>query len=516
MRKKHFLFAALFFAALVFGFSACENPNGDLLNNGNDNTGITDNDSTTNNPDQGGDNNGGNTERPVPDISSTLVATGAATDVEYSNVTLWGRLNTDSLPMVGNVTGWGIEYAYNRESVELHKHSEITKVKCNTELQGENADEFSVKCSDLTGGVTIYYSAYALVDMKYIYGEVDSVQMLVRLTANPNNNEYGMVSGSGNYELGSEVTITATPNENYYLEGWSDCDSKELVRTIKLTSSDTTFTANFAKKPYLTVKTNNSNYGTVSGSSGYYMPGEEVTITATPNSGAYFVEWNDGNTDNPRTVTVNEDITYTATFAEVLNGTENGYEWVGLGLPSGTKWATCNVGATTPEGYGNYYAWGETEPKTTYDWSTYKWCNGSSSTLTKYNTSSDYGTVDNKTVLEPEDDAAAVNWGGAWRMPTDAEWTELRTNCTWTWTTLNGKNGYEVKSKINGNSIFLPAAGCRLDDLGGAGSYGLYWSSSLGTGFPSCAWYAYFLSDFVVRSNGYRCYGQSVRPVLGE
>ena len=249
MKNKHFLFAALFLAALAFGFVGCENP-GDLLNNGDDSS-ITDNDSTTNNPNQGGDNNGDDSERPIPDISSTLVATGAATDVEYSSVTLWGRLNTDSLPMVGSVTGWGIEYAYNRESVELHKHSETTKVKCNTELQGENADEFSVRCSDLTGGVTIYYSAYAMVDMKYIYGELDSVHLDVKLTASSNKTSYGTVTGSGTYDYESEVTITAIPNSEVFK----------------------------------------------------------------------FVKWSDGNTDNPRTIIVNKDTTYTAIFDFNAKGT---------------------------------------------------------------------------------------------------------------------------------------------------------------------------------------------------
>ena len=196
-------------------------------------------------------------------------------------------------------------------------------------------------------------------------------------------------------------------------------------------------------------------------------------------------------------------------------GIENGHEYVDLGLPSGTKWATCNVGASKPEEYGNYYAWGETEPKDYYDWSTYKWCNGSKTTLTKYNTSSSYGTVDNKTVLELADDAARANWGGAWRMPTDAEWTELRENCTWTWITKNGVNGYEVKSNINDNSIFLPAAGCRdNDDLGGVGDYGVYWSSSLDADDPYYAWLVLFDSDVVGRGSVYRYGGPSVRPVL--
>lgn len=197
------------------------------------------------------------------------------------------------------------------------------------------------------------------------------------------------------------------------------------------------------------------------------------------------------------------------------NGTENGYAYVDLGLS--VKWATMNVGASKPEDYGDYFAWGETEPKETYNSGTYKWCNGSLSTLTKYNTSSRYGTVDNKTTLELNDDAARANWGGSWRMPTDAEMTELRTNCTWTWTTENGVNGYKVTSKSNGNSIFLPVAGYRLNSgLSYAGSYGRYWSSSLSTDNPYFAWSVSFYSSDVSRSSTNRDYGLSVRPVLGE
>ena len=133
---------------------------------------------------------------------------------------------------------------------------------------------------------------------------------------------------------------------------------------------------------------------------------------------------------------------------------------IDLGLPSGIKWASCNVGATEPWEYGGYYAWGETEEKSNYDTSTYKYCNGSYFSMTKYCTSSSFGTVDNKTTLEPGDDVAHVKWGGSWRMPTKAEQDELRNNCTWTWTTLNGVDGYRVTGP-NGNSIFLPAAGFR-------------------------------------------------------
>ena len=198
----------------------------------------------------------------------------------------------------------------------------------------------------------------------------------------------------------------------------------------------------------------------------------------------------------------------------VLFGMENGHEWVDLGLPSGLKWATCNVGATTPEEYGDYFAWGEVEPKTTYNLSTYKYCVDNYDNLTKYCYNSDYGKdgfTDNKTVLDPEDDAATANWGGAWRMPTTEEQRELVGNCTWDWTTQNGVNGYKVTGP-NGNSIFLPTAGCMNGStLDYAGSNGYYWSSSLYTGSPDYACCVFFTSGFV--GGYYRNYGLSVRPV---
>ena len=179
-------------------------------------------------------------------------------------------------------------------------------------------------------------------------------------------------------------------------------------------------------------------------------------------------------------------------------------------------WGTSNLGAGKPEEYGDYYAWGETAPQENYSWSTYKFSTSSSGPFSKYNTISSYGTVDNKTVLEPSDDVASVKLGGKWRMPTDAEWTVLSTKCTWTWTT--NYNGTGVKGQIvtatNGNSIFLPAAGYRYGtNLNNAGSIGLYWSSSLGTDKPNYAWYVRFASDGVIGNYHFRCIGLSVRPV---
>ena len=185
-------------------------------------------------------------------------------------------------------------------------------------------------------------------------------------------------------------------------------------------------------------------------------------------------------------------------------GEENGHEWVDLGLLSGLKWATMNVGAVKPEGYGDYFAWGETQPKSTYNWSTYF----DSVSSKKYNNNG------GKTTLDPEDDAAHVNWGGAWRMPTLDEIKELHSNCTWTWTTQSGVKGCKVVGP-NGNSLFLPAAGYRNEDnLSNAGSNGGYWSSSL---VESDSYYAYnlnFNSGYVNwYGYSYRGYGFSVRPV---
>ncbi len=157
-------------------------------------------------------------------------------------------------------------------------------------------------------------------------------------------------------------------------------------------------------------------------------------------------------------------------------------QWVDLGLPSGLLWYSVNLGATAPEQYGDYYAWGETHPKETYNWSTYSYAtvdaDGSLQTLTKYNTSSAYGTVDNLTTIQPSDDAATQVLGGGARIPTLAEWQELLVNTTAEWTTLNNVNGCKFTAP-NGNSLFLPAAGGRYgSEFLDAGSIGNYWSAS--------------------------------------
>ena len=198
----------------------------------------------------------------------------------------------------------------------------------------------------------------------------------------------------------------------------------------------------------------------------------------------------------------------------IQDGVYNGYNYVDLGLS--VDWATCNVGADNPEDYGDYYAWGEIEPKSTYDWSNYKWCNGNSSSLNKYNTKSSNGTVDNKQTLDLEDDIANNVLGGTWRMPTQTEFNELINNCTWTYTTLNGVNGFKVTSNKIGYTdrfIFLPAAGYRFGTtLSNEGTFGYYWSSSLYNDDPSNAYGISFGTSYTINKYN-RNVGRTIRPV---
>ena len=211
---------------------------------------------------------------------------------------------------------------------------------------------------------------------------------------------------------------------------------------------------------------------------------------------------------------------YGLVYGEGLSFTtiESGYhDYVDLGLPSGRLWATCNVGAETPEDYGYYFAWGEIHPKDNYYWNNYRYCNGSSTALTKYCNNSFFGYngfTDNLTTLLPEDDAATTNWGLDWRMPTNEEWQELCDNTTATLTTQNGVDGVLFTS-ANGNSMFLPAAGNYWYDEISPGGVCDYWSSSLYTGDPSYA--GNFSYDMAyMTDDGNRFAGLSVRPVRTE
>ena len=182
---------------------------------------------------------------------------------------------------------------------------------------------------------------------------------------------------------------------------------------------------------------------------------------------------------------------------------------VDLGLS--VKWAAWNLGASSPEGYGNYYAWGETETKSDYSVNTYQWYNnGNDHDILKYNTNNNYGAVDNYVELRQADDVAYTILGTGWRMPTEAETIELFQNCTWTETTQNGVHGVEVRGN-NGNSIFLPESGVMNGvNLNSTGTFGLYWTSSLvqpNTGR------SYQVASYSTMSSLNRHLGLTIRPV---
>ena len=202
----------------------------------------------------------------------------------------------------------------------------------------------------------------------------------------------------------------------------------------------------------------------------------------------------------------------------ILLGNPQEHTYVDLGLPSGTLWATMNIGANSPADYGDYFAWGETAPKSVYKWANYQWCNGGSHTLTKYCTKNGYGYndfMDNKTELDSEDDAATANWGSEWRMPTKEQQDELRSQCTQQWISSNGVNGYLLTSKNNGASLFLPAAGYIMDrTLKYAGTRGYYCSRTLDLLDPCNAYSLYFVySQNVGWGSISRSSGQTVRAV---
>ena len=203
----------------------------------------------------------------------------------------------------------------------------------------------------------------------------------------------------------------------------------------------------------------------------------------------------------------------TAVYSILLGSNEPvEHTYVDLGLPSGTLWATTNVGATSPEGFGNYFAWGETSPKSTYTWGNYHWCNGTNSSLTKYSTNSALGIQDNKVVLDTEDDAATQNWGAEWQMPSHDQVEELCNECIIERTTLNGVNGRLFTSKHNGSTLFMPTAGhYDGDNLVVNGVSGYYLTRDLYTSNCILAWILSVTTNS--SSSGSRYKGYSVRPV---
>jgi len=345
-----------------------------------------------------------------------------------------------------------------------------------TTLQASGKDQngnFTCQLRALTGSTTYYYRSYAYVDNYLSYGPIRSF---------------------------------TTKDDDVVITGDIDTTTYTVKSTLKIGGG--AYSTLVLGVCYGTGETPTVNDRTVTTNEVDDENNFELTLTSIPYDKIYY-----------RAYVLIDNVAH---YGEIkfFEHTMLVGEAVDLGLS--VKWASFNVGASKPEDYGDYYAWGEIETKTDYSWSTYKYCNGSYNTMTKYCNNSSYGNdgfTDTKTTLTLEDDVAHVAWGGSWRMPTQAEINELRNsdNCTWTWTTQNGVNGYLVTSKKSGHegaSIFLPAAGCCSgSSLYDIGSGGYYWSSSLDAGYPIYAWSFYFNSDYHYTIGNFRGYSQSVRPV---
>ncbi len=479
--------------------------------------------------------------------TTATIATTLATNVSYTSATVGGNVTDDG---GASVTERGICY-----STSANPTTANTKI-----TSGGGLGEFTCNLTELQDGTTYYVRAYAINAKGTAYGEEVSFTTKTKTTPTVTTNTpseitytqamiQGVVTDDGGttvtekgvcYSTSPNPTVDGNKRTNGSSTGTITCVFSNLqdgttyyARAYAINAlgvgygNEVSFTTMAYEVPQITIA-NPTKYSAstatidceVTFDGGLEVTERGVCYSTTSNPtyssskvqngsglGAYSCELSnlsENTTYYVRAYAKNaEGIGYSreVSFTTRTRTYMDGYEYVDLGLS--VKWASYNIGATKPEEYGDYFAWGETEPKEVYDWSTYKHCRGSNNILTKYNTNSSYGTVDNKTELDAIDDAAVVNWSGSWRMPTDAEWTELREQCTWIWTTQNGVNGCKVTSKSNGNSIFLPAVG----------DTGEYWSSSLRTDYPYNARGVDVNSILVYRYDYGRYYGRSVRPV---
>ncbi|MBR3871427.1 MAG: InlB B-repeat-containing protein, partial [Paludibacteraceae bacterium] len=372
------------------------------------------------------------------------------------------------------------------------------------------------------------------------YADKASIKVTQSITLYAQWKEYYTITFDANGGTGSMSEVKVKENETitiaentftrtmFKFAGWntkSDGTGTSYAdkASIKVTQSITLY-AQWNKYYTITFDANGGT-GSMSEMTGVYAQYITLTENKFTRAGYYFRLWNtksDGTGTSyadTASIKVTQSITLYAQW-RVSTGIADGHEWVDLGF--GTKWATMNVGAESPEDYGDYFAWAETSPKSTYNWSTYKWCSVSANSfyLTKYCGKSQYGAVDNRIFVNSSDDAAYVNWGSNWRYPSANEFSTLMNpNFTkWTWTTQNGVNGYKVTSLINGNSIFLPAAGMYKDsNTIGVGTYGYYWTDYIYTYQPFESYGPYFNSrEKDSETTAMRYEGYSIRPVLSE
>ena len=385
-----------------------------------------------------------------PTYSKPTVTTSSATYVTTSSATIGGNVTSDGGT---TVTERGVCYSTS-SSTPTTSNSKKTA--------GSGLGNFTVNLSNLSAETKYYVRAYAINEVGTSYGSTISF-----ITEEEPSYSKPTVTTSSATNV---TTSSATIGGNVTSDGGTTVTERGVCYS---TSSSNPTTSNSKKSSGSGLGNFTVNLSNLSAGTKYYVRAYAINEVGT----SY------GST-----------VSFTTEEISSTNNTENGYQYVDLGLS--VKWATCNVGASNPEEYGKYFAWGETTSKSYYNGSTYTY-------------------TDNPTTLPMSVDAARANWGGKWRMPTIDEFEELRNNCTWKWTTQNGVNGYKVTSNSNGNYIFLPAAGYRdLGSLYGAGDYGYYWSSSAyGPNYSTTALYMYFYSTWKERKNDYKAAGRSVRPV---
>ena len=385
-----------------------------------------------------------------PSYSKPTVTTSSATYVTTSSATIGGNVTSDGGT---TVTERGVCYSTSSSNPTTSNSKKTA---------GSGLGNFTVNLSNLSAGTKYYVRAYAINEIGTSYGPTISFTT----EEEPSYSKPTVTTSSAT----NVTTSSATIGGNVTSDGGTTVTERGVCYS---TSSSNPTTSNSKKSSGSGLGNFTVNLSNLSAGTKYYVRAYAINEVGT----SY------GST-----------ISFTTEQSSSTSNTENGHQYVDLGLS--VKWATCNVGTTKPEGYGDYFAWGETRSKSYY--------NGSS-----------YTYYDNPTTLPLSADAARANWGGKWRMPTIDEFEELRNNCTWKWTTQNGVNGYKVTSNSNGNYIFLPAAGYRdLGSLYGAGDYGYYWSSSAyGPNYSTTALYMYFYSTWKERKNDYKAAGRSVRPV---
>ena len=392
---------------------------------------------------------------------TAIVTTVSVTDIGESYVKLNGHLQYESIDNLDCVVG----FLYSETAADLES---LIADGVDSQSCAQNQDgTFSYALSNLHYNTTHYCIAWARVYDKFFYGDVisfttDDIKASITTMI---TSEVGCTKAtlSGLLTLENAITLSKIVGFVYGTESTLEQLKANGARNTTALNDDFSFSLN--------------------------------VTSLVPNTKYYYSAY---------AIVCDKEV-YGAVLSFTTNTLPDGAVDLGLSV----CWATRNLGASKPEEYGDYYAWGETETKSNYSWSTYKFGSNPSGPFSKYNASSSYDT---KTILEPEDDVAHVKLGENWRMPTYEEWKELRTKCTWTQTTENGVNGRRVTSP-NGNSIFLPAAGNRYDtDFYVVGSCGRYWSSSLHTLIDDCAIYLDFES-YISMQYGDRCYGLSVRPV---